>query len=82
MQFQSHEVLAKIVTQYKYRTFTSDPVAFPQVDQMFANLRGRGVKCCTNITPIISLDGENPGDEYPTLLESWDRTDINNPAKK
>lgn len=43
--------------RHKYRTFTTDDTSFPNVSEMFGNLRNQGVKCCTNITPIISFDG-------------------------
>jgi alpha-glucosidase len=40
--------------QHAYQTFTIDEECFPDPREMFADLRERGVKCATNITPIIS----------------------------
>lgn len=40
--------------QKDYRTFTIDEEKFPNPKEMFGNLRAKGIKCCTNITPIIS----------------------------
>ena len=68
--------------QHKYRTFTSDDQAFPDVKGMFSNLRSKGVKCCTNITPIISFDGyRTNNDPYPTINAAWDQNDHTNPSK-
>ncbi|EJU04376.1 alpha-1-4-glucan lyase [Dacryopinax primogenitus] len=55
--------------QDRYRTFTWNEDKFPDVPGMFAELREKGVKCCTNITPVISLKDEGEGDDYPTLQE-------------
>ncbi|KAL8792282.1 MAG: hypothetical protein Q9195_005161 [Heterodermia aff. obscurata] len=54
--------------QKEYRTFTvdQDEHKFPNPDAMFSDLRGKGVKCCTNITPFIN--GEKD-DNYKTLQE-------------
>lgn len=40
--------------QHNYQTFTIDEGRFPNPKEMFANLRAQGIKCSTNITPIIS----------------------------
>ena len=58
--------------QNNYQTFTvnENEGHFPNPQQMFARLRAQGVKCSTNITPIISnrdpsfatyTDGKNKG---------------------
>lgn len=56
--------------QRHYRTFSinTDEGHFPRPDEMFAGLRKKGVKCSTNITPVVSLipDSKNP---YTTLEE-------------
>ena len=68
--------------QHKYRTFTTDENNFPDVTGMFARLRDKGVKCCTNITPIISLDGYRTNDDpYATINAAWDQDDHTNPSK-
>lgn len=74
--------LVKPFSQHKYRTFTVDEAKFPNVQEMFTNLRTKGIKCCTNITPIISLDGYGGDDPYPTIEQAWDPNDHLNPAKK
>lgn len=40
--------------QDNYKTFTVNESKFPNVKDMFADLRSNGFKCSTNITPIIS----------------------------
>lgn len=55
--------------QHKYQTFTIDQSKFPDPKGMFAALRERGVKCCTNITSIISK--EDPAG-YNTYKEALD----------
>lgn len=40
--------------QNNYQTFTIDTDKFPDPKEMFADLRAKGIKCSTNITPIIS----------------------------
>ncbi|MDR2477358.1 MAG: hypothetical protein LBD18_06205, partial [Treponema sp.] len=45
--------------QNQYQTFTIDEGKFPNPKEMFANLARRGIKCSTNITPIIS--SRDPG---------------------
>ena len=68
--------------QHKYRTFTTDDGNFPDVKGMFGRLRNQGVKCCTNITPIISLDGYRTNDDpYATINAAWDQDDHTNPSK-
>jgi alpha-glucosidase len=51
--------------QQNYQTFTIDEKRFPNPKEMFANLRAQGVKCSTNITPIIS----NKDPNYKTYTE-------------
>ena len=52
--------------QKDYKTFTIDESKFNNPKEMFAQLREQGVKCSTNITPIISnRDAEN----YSTYQE-------------
>jgi alpha-glucosidase len=55
--------------QKNYQTFTIDQEHFPNPQQMFANLRAQGVKCSTNVTPIISNRDEN----YQTYKEGRDK---------
>ncbi|KAL7276242.1 hypothetical protein RUND412_000778 [Rhizina undulata] len=52
--------------QEQYRTFTIDQGKFPDAKGMFSYLRGLGVKCSTNITPVINC---TPSDTYTTLNE-------------
>ncbi|KAG0639095.1 glycosyl hydrolases family 31-domain-containing protein [Tuber brumale] len=53
--------------QDDYRTFTIDSERrFARPKEMFHELRGLGIKSCTNITPVINL---NPCDTYNTLHE-------------
>ena len=42
--------------QHRYCTFTVNEAYFPHPADMFKNLRDYGVKCCTNITPVIRSD--------------------------
>jgi alpha-glucosidase len=51
--------------QHNYQTFTIDERKFPNPQEMFARLREQGVKCSTNITPIIS----NKDPNYTTYQE-------------
>lgn len=51
--------------QDRYRTFTIDQQKFPNPQEMFTGLRNLGVKCSTNITPVIS----NRGDGYHTYQD-------------
>lgn len=56
--------------QRHYRTFTIDTASdkFPTPDDMFAELRKMGVKCSTNITPVINaIDDGN----YSALESGW-----------
>ncbi|KAH0610436.1 uncharacterized protein H6S33_011963 [Morchella sextelata] len=50
-----------------FRTFTTNPHTFPNPKEMFTNLRNNGIKCSTNITPVISINDREGG--YSTLLE-------------
>ncbi|MBV9689915.1 MAG: hypothetical protein JO202_09410 [Ktedonobacteraceae bacterium] len=69
--------------QYNYQTFTIDEGKFPNPQEMFARLKEQGVKCSTNITPIIS----NRDPNYSTYSEGLKngyfvldrRSDPNNP---
>jgi len=64
--------------QNNYRTFTHSEMKFPGARQMFTDLRNIGLKCSTNITPLVT---SNPLDElgnfadYPTR-ESGKALDI------
>lgn len=51
--------------QHNYQTFTIDEGRFPNPKEMFANLKAQGIKCSTNITPIIS----NLDSNYKTYNE-------------
>lgn len=51
--------------QNAYQTFTINADRFPDASGMFTGLRAMGVKCSTNITPIIS----NADPEYVTYRE-------------
>lgn len=51
--------------QHNYQTFTIDTNKFPNPHEFFSNLRAKGVKCSTNITPIIS----NKDTNYKTYTE-------------
>lgn len=72
--------------QHEYQTFTIDEGRFPDPRGMFTGLRALGVKCATNITPIIS--DRDPG--YPTYEDGLTqaffvtdtRVDASNPAAK
>lgn len=52
--------------QHNYQTFTIDTDKFPSPDEMFSNLKKLGVKCSTNITPVISKEDSN----YSTYKEA------------
>ncbi|NER38426.1 MAG: alpha-glucosidase [Oscillatoria sp. SIO1A7] len=78
--------------QANYRTFTIDVNKFWDPKGMFSGLRDRGVKCCTNITPVISSQ-DRKGDTnyyYSTYVEGKDkgyfvldkRFDPDNPESK
>lgn len=72
--------------QKNYKTFTIDESEnkFPNPKQMFSELRKKGIKCSTNITPIISNKDTN---NYSTYNEGFkngyfvadERFDPNNP---
>ena len=51
--------------QKNYQTFTIDEQKFPDPKGMFAWLKEKGIKCSTNITPIIS----NKDPNYQTYKE-------------
>lgn len=51
-----------------YRTFTTCPTNFPQAKDMFSRLRNMGIKCSTNITPVIKNQDTAQG-TYKTLQE-------------
>lgn len=55
--------------QKDYKTFTIDETKFPNPKQMFSNLKDKGIKCSTNITPIISNKNSYNNQEYTTYLE-------------
>lgn len=52
--------------QDHYKTFTVNERTFPNVRDMFSNLRKKGIKCSTNITPIIS---NKDAGQYTTYQE-------------
>jgi alpha-glucosidase len=56
--------------QHNYQTFTIDTNKFPDPSSMFRNLREKGVKCSTNITPVIS----NRDPNYQTYQEGEDES--------
>ncbi|KAH9904314.1 glycosyl hydrolases family 31-domain-containing protein [Xylariomycetidae sp. FL2044] len=58
--------------QRNYKTFTIDtrPGHFPDPKAMFSKLRALGVRCSTNITPVISCITE-PDFEYETYNTGW-----------
>lgn len=53
--------------QQDYKTFTINETTFPDPKGMFSGLREKGIKCSTNITPIIS--NKNAG-QYSTYQEA------------
>lgn len=55
--------------QRDYQTFTIDERTFPDPAGMFAGLRAAGIKCSTNITPILS--DKNP--DYSVYAEARDQ---------
>jgi alpha-glucosidase len=55
--------------QHDYQTFTIRTDRFPSPPEMFAGLRALGVKCSTNITPIVS--NRDPG--YSTYTDGRDK---------
>ncbi len=52
--------------QQDYKTFTVNEVKFPNPHEMFSSFREKGIKCSTNITPIIS---NKNADSYSTYQE-------------
>jgi len=78
--------------QANYRTFTININNFWDPEGMFSYLRSRGVKCCTNITPVISNQDQwgNSGYYYSTYDEGIKngyfvmdrRYDASNPESK
>ncbi|KAK8038318.1 glycoside hydrolase family 31 protein [Apiospora phragmitis] len=58
--------------QRNYKTFTIDtrPGHFPDPKAMFNRLRAQGVKCSTNITPVISIKEEEDF-VYETYNSAW-----------
>ncbi|KAJ0308884.1 hypothetical protein COL516b_003439 [Colletotrichum fioriniae] len=65
--------------QDRYRTFTASESKFGNIGDFLNGLRQKGVKCCTNITPILSLR-ESDADPYINLRNFWDEDDKLNPA--
>jgi alpha-glucosidase len=55
--------------QDNYHTFTINTEKFPDPKGMFATLKAQGIKCSTNITPIISA---NQKSYYKTYIEGRD----------
>ncbi|MEH2179893.1 TIM-barrel domain-containing protein [Nostoc sp.] len=55
--------------QNKYQTFTINEQEFPDPKGMFAWLKEKGIKCSTNITPIISNNDLN----YQTYKEGLEK---------
>ena len=55
--------------QHKYQTFTIDTDKFPMPDEMFKSLKTQGVKCSTNITPVISREDPN----YSTYTQALEK---------
>ena len=56
--------------QHNYQTFTIDTGKFPNPQEMFGNLKAQGIKCSTNITPVISnQDTQN----YTTYTQARDQ---------
>ncbi|KAK7966875.1 glycoside hydrolase family 31 protein [Apiospora aurea] len=58
--------------QRNYKTFTIDTREghFPDPKGMFTKLRAQGIKCSTNITPVISMK-EEADFEYETYSSAW-----------
>ncbi|KAG0125373.1 glycosyl hydrolases family 31-domain-containing protein [Tuber indicum] len=54
-----------------FRTFTTNPTTFPDPKGMFTRLRENGIKCSTNITPVISIHDRAGG--YSTLREGLEK---------
>ena len=56
--------------QYKYQTFTVDKEKFGDPKELFGSLKEQGIKCSTNITPIIS---NRNTDNYQTYQEAIEK---------
>lgn len=50
-----------------FRTFTTNEARFPNFKGIMTELRNKGIKCSTNITPVISINDRPEG--YSTLQE-------------
>lgn len=50
-----------------FRTFTTNDATFPNFKDIMTDFRNKGVKCSTNITPVISINDRPQG--YSTLQE-------------
>ncbi len=59
--------------QDNYRTFTIDTANYPDPEGMFSYLRSQGVKCSTNITPVISKQDEHNPSYYATYKEGLEK---------
>lgn len=72
--------------QHNYQTFTIDTNKFPDPLSMFDNLRKKGLKCSTNITPVISNKDINYQTYQEGLSNSYfvldKRYDPDNPASR
>lgn len=70
--------------QRGYRTFTIDTREghFPDPKGMFRRLRENGVRCSTNITPVIAINPKDPNFTYPTLESGWKGSGATNDRKK
>lgn len=62
--------------QDNFRTFTVDERKFPEPQKMFAELAELGVKCATNITPVISIN-QLPNEGYRALKEGREKKWVN-----
>lgn len=72
--------------QHNYQTFTIDTNKFPDPFSMFHSLREKGVKCSTNITPVISKKDPNYQTYQQGLSRGYfvldNRYDPDNPASR
>jgi alpha-glucosidase len=55
--------------QDNYRTFTSSQLKFPNAPQLMADLRTKGFKCSTNITPLLTQNTLNENGEVATYTQ-------------
>ncbi|KAF8539040.1 alpha-1,4-glucan lyase [Trichophaea hybrida] len=64
---------ADVDFQHEFRTFTMNPANDPKT--MFSTLRDKGIKCSTNITPVISIRDVTPSrpQGYKTFQEGRDQ---------